>query len=354
MAGGRGERFWPQSRLSRPKHLLPIVGNRPMLAQTVDRLAGLADPGDILVITNADQAAAVRACCPQLPESNVIAEPVGRDTTAAAALANLLAARRDPAASVALLPADHVVHDAAGFRSTLLAAFAHVEAEPVIATIAIRPAHPETGYGYVHRGAVLVERGGHKVYRVRRFVEKPDLATAERYLASGEYDWNGGIFLWRAATFAAALQAHAPDIAAGFAAIAADLDAGATLDTTLARHYPPLRKISVDFAIMEKTPDVVTVPAGFDWDDVGAWPAVSRHKARDEHGNVAEGAVVLEDTRGSTVLSTPDHLVAVLGCDGMIVVRTADATLVCPAAQAQHIKKLLKRIEARPGGASLL
>lgn len=354
MAGGKGERFWPRSRLARPKHLLPIVGTRPMLAQTIDRLGGLVRPEDIHVITNAEQAEETLRVAASLPRGNVIAEPAGRDTTAVAALANLVAKRRSAGASLAILPADHVVHDEAGFRSTLEAAFEAVESEPVIATIAIRPTHPETGYGYVERGDLWREFRGHAVYRVRRFVEKPDLPTAEKYLLAGTYHWNGGIFVWSVPTFSAALERHAPDMARGFVEIEAVLARGADLAEAIGPVYPTLPKVSVDYAIMEKSTNVVTVPAAFDWDDVGAWPAIARHAAADADGNVTEGVAVVEGGKGNIVLSTAGHLTAVVGASDLVVVHTEDATLVVPVGMAQDVKRLVKRLAADPRHAHLL
>lgn len=354
MAGGRGERFWPQSRLARPKHLLPIVGSTPLLSQTVERLSPLVAPADVYIITSADQADAVRATCPEVPAANVIVEPVGRDTANAVALANLVAKRVDPAATLALLPADHVVHDGAGFRKTLDQAFAAAEAKPLIVTIGIQPTQPETGFGYIHRGEPLSLVPGASVYGVRRFVEKPDLATAQGYLASGEYLWNGGMFVWTVATLGAALERHAPDIAAAFARIEAELGQGHAFVDVLARHYPLLPRISIDFAVMEKADNVATLPAAFDWDDVGAWPAIARHFPKDSNGNTRLGATALEDVRDSIVMSSDGRVTAVLGLEGVIVVTTADATLVLPASRAQEIKKLLKQIEGQPGGKAWL
>lgn len=354
MAGGRGERFWPQSRTARPKHLLPIVGETPLLAQTIARLSPLVEAKDIFVITSADQASAVREVCPSLPAANVVVEPVGRDTANAVALANLVAKRVDPSATLALLPADHVVHDGAGFRKTLEAAFLAAEAEAMILTIGIVPTLPETGYGYVHRGAAWRSFGDTQAYAVQRFVEKPNLETAKAYVASGEYLWNGGMFVWTVRTLSDALTQHAPDIAGRFAAIEAELAAGGAFEAVLGKRYPELPKISIDYAVMEKARNVATIPAGFDWDDVGAWPAVARHLPKDAAGNARVGTTVLEGVKDSIVVSTKDHVTAVLGLENVIVVHTPDATLVLPADRAQEIKKLLAQVQGLEGGKKYL
>jgi mannose-1-phosphate guanylyltransferase len=345
MAGGKGERFWPMSRLRRPKQLLPIVGHGPMLAQTLERLPGLVPVERVFVLTNREQRDAVLEACPMLPPENGVAEPAGRDTTAAVGLAALLVARRDPEAVIAMLPADQVIHDTGAFRDVLAAAFEAACAEPWLVTIGIRPTEPATGFGYVQRGSLLARAQGREVFSVARFVEKPDVDTARRYLESGDYLWNSGMFVWSVASIRAALARHAPDIHAGLAAIEADLAAGRPVDATLAERFPSLRKISVDFGVMEKAGNVVTIPATFDWDDVGSWPSVMRHEAADANGNVLRGAAVVEGGDGNLVVSTPGHLVAVMGVDDLVVVHTPDATLVCPKSHAQRIKDLLRRLE---------
>lgn len=354
MAGGKGERFWPQSRHARPKQLLPIVGDTPMLAQTVERVRGLVPPERVIVITNREQRAAAIAACPMLAPENIVAEPVGRDTAAAVGLAALLVARREPSATLAMLPADQVIHDAGGFCEVLRAAFEAAEAEPWLVTIGIRPAEPATGYGYIQRGQMIARAQGRDVFKVQRFVEKPQLEKAREYLASGDYLWNAGMFVWSVATIRAALASHAPELARGIDTIEAALEGGRSIDDALHEHFPSLQKISVDYAIMEKADNVVTLAGTFDWDDVGAWPAVMRHLPPDEAGNVVRGEGFVEAGAGNLVVSTGDHLVALLGVDDLIVVHTADATLVCPKSHAQQVKTLLKRLDAKPAWKKLL
>lgn len=344
MAGGKGERFWPQSRLSRPKHLLPIVGDRPMLTQTVERLGSIVPPENILIITNSEQRDAVIEICPMLAPANIIAEPVGRDTAAAVGLATILVAGRDPEATFAMLPADHVIHDEQGFQSVLGTAFAAAEAEDALVTVGIRPAYPATGYGYIEKGEVASTIDGRAVYRVKAFKEKPDSATAKRYVDSGSYDWNAGMFFWRVPVISKEFEAHTPGLWQALGRIRAGMDAGAKLDDLLAEHYPQLEKISVDYAIMEKAETVRVIGSDFDWDDVGEWPAVERHYKKDPTGNVAKGQVVIQDGGGNIVMADGSHAVALVGVDDLIVVHTADATLVCRKDKAQDIKKLVKAL----------
>lgn len=348
MAGGRGERFWPQSRLNRPKQLLPIVGDKPMIAQAVGRLAGLVPPERIFIITHLDQLAGTIAACPGIPASQIIGEPVGRDTAAAVGLAATLIGRIDPQASMALLPADAAIHDGAGFRRALESAFAVAERAARLVTVGILPTGPATGYGYIHKGARDEDAAGLPTFSVKGFVEKPDLEKAYGYVASGEFLWNAGMFVWTVPTITAAFEKNAADILAALKRISASLDSGKSLDATLRDIYPTIPKISVDYAILEKADNVSCVPAVFDWDDVGEWAAIARHDKPDAFGNILRGDSVVLEGRGNIVISEGGHLLAVLGTDGMVVVHTADATLIVPKSRSQEVKKLVQHIGTRP------
>ncbi|MFZ5493850.1 MAG: mannose-1-phosphate guanylyltransferase [Verrucomicrobiota bacterium] len=348
MAGGRGERFWPQSRESTPKHLLPIVGDKPMLAQTVDRVAGVVPRENIFIITTQAQLEGCRGACPDVPPANIVAEPMGRDTAAATGLAMLLVKQRNPGAAFAMLPADHVIKDTAEYARLLAIAFEAAEAADVLVTLGIKPTAPETGFGYIHRAGPWRKIGGRDVMAVERFVEKPNLETAERYLASGEYYWNAGMFVWRVPVVEAAFQAHAPELSAGFAQLEAAVESAGGWSPALAAVYPTLKKVSVDYALMEKSTNVVVVPATFDWDDVGAWPALAKHFEPDAQGNVLRGHALVEKGTHNIVISTDGHLVGVIGVSDLVVVHTEGATLVCPKDRAQEIKALLARIKQDP------
>ena len=351
IAGGKGERFWPQSRAAKPKHLLPVVGSRPLLAQTLTRVKALAPAKNVFVITSAVQAKAVRAVCKGILAANIIAEPMGRDTAAAVGLAAALVAARDPKGVFAVLPADHVIHDTKAYVSDLEAAFVAAEAAPVMVTIGIQPTEPATGFGYIQRAEKWKTFNRRPVYRVKRFVEKPKQEVAEGYLASGDYVWNAGMFVWSVPVVEAAFAQHASELDAGLKTIRAALAKKRPLAGVLKKIYPALPKISVDYALLEKSTNVVVLPSSFDWDDVGAWPAVCKHFTPDAAGNVSRGLVVVEQGSGNLVFADGDHLVTILGADDLIVVHTADATLVCPKSRAQDIKALIKRVEALKGGA---
>ena len=344
MAGGKGERFWPQSTLSRPKHLLPIVGDKPMLAQTVDRLAGIVPLENVMIITNQEQLEAVQEVCPELAPAQIIGEPQGRDTAAAVGLATFLVKKQNPQASFAIIPADHVIHDHAAFAQTVNYAFSQAEEQEVLVTIGIEPTYPATGYGYIHRGEKKHEEGENQFFAVERFVEKPNFETAESYIASGEYFWNAGMFVWQVESIENALRAFTPSLYAALQKIEAALLADENIADVLAREYPLLEKISIDYAVMEKAQNVTTIPARFDWDDVGEWPAVERHFPKDEAGNVLRGSGLVQSSSNNIVVGEDDHLIALVGVEDLIVVKTEGATLICHKEKAQEIKALVKTL----------
>ena len=354
MAGGRGERFWPQSRAATPKHLLPIVGDKPLLAQTGDRVTGIVPRENIFILTTQAQLEGCRAACPRLPGANIVAEPMGRDTAAATGLAMLLVKQRNPAATFAMLPADHVIHDTAEYAKLLSIAFESAESADVLVTLGIKPAGPETGFGYIQQAGLWRKIGGHDVLAVKRFVEKPDLKTAQGYFASGGYFWNAGMFVWRVPIVEAAFKAHAAELYAGLVKLEAAAKSADGWAPALTEVYPTLQKVSVDYALMEKSPNVVVVPATFDWDDVGAWPAIAKHFTPDNHGNVLRGLALVEDGANNLVVSTDGHLIGVVGVNDLVVVHTPEATLVCPKDKAQEIKALLERLKQDPAKAKFL
>ncbi len=342
MAGGKGERFWPASRLKRPKQLLPIVGDKPMITQTIERLEGFIPFENVIILTNIEQLDGIREACPMLPSENVVAEPVGRDTAAAVGLSVMLVKLRSPNASMATLHSDAYIKDSAGFRDSLETAFQVAESQDGLVTVGISPTEPSTDYGYIHRGSEFGERNGEAFFKVEEFKEKPELETAKSYLASGDYYWNSGIFVWRLDIISAALDQFTPVLKKGLDEIEAEMKNGAALQPLLEKLYPGLEKIPVDVAIFEKAENVFTIPARFDWDDVGAWPAIARHTSGDSQDNVSKGDSIFVDSSGNISISSDDHLVAFIGVDDLIVVRSEDATLVCKKEDAQRIKELVK------------
>jgi len=343
MAGGKGERFWPQSRLKRPKHLLPIVGDAPMLAQTVDRLEGVVRPEDVFVITNAEQREAVLEGCPNLLPERVIGEPQGRDTAAAVGLAALLVEQADSGAAFALLPADHVITDGAGFRAVLEGAFEAAEAEDFLVTIGIQPDFPSTGYGYLKQGEAI-RSCSRPVHRVERFVEKPNLEKAEQYMEEGGYFWNAGMFIWRPSVILSAIQKHATELSSELDELSQSWEKSGSVAEAMQQVYPNLHKISIDFAVMEKAEGVVMLESAFDWDDVGEWPAIARHYPADGDGNVFKGTGVAMDSSGNLSYAEKGHTISLLGVKDLIVVQSGDATLVCHKDYAQQVKGLAQKV----------
>ena len=329
MAGGSGERFWPLSRAKTPKHLLRLLSDRTLIEMTARRLEGLVPWERVYVLTNAAQAEAVRAELPFLPVENIIAEPEKRDTAPACALATGFARARDPQAICALLPADSMIHNVPVFQKQLSIAAGAAATHDALVVFAIPPTFPSTGFGYLHLGE---EEG--ETCRVLRFVEKPDLPTANAYLRSGQYAWNAGMFLWRSEIF----QHEAERLVPALAKFVGDFPPG---DPTafLAERFGTLPKISVDYAVMEQASEVRALRAQFDWDDVGSWTALPEHLGHDEDGNTLRGEVVQHESNNNVVLSS-GRLIALCGVENLVVVETPDALLVCHRDAVQDIKKL--------------
>ncbi|MBI2919847.1 MAG: mannose-1-phosphate guanylyltransferase [Planctomycetes bacterium] len=343
MAGGSGKRFWPMSRRATPKQLLRIAGARTMIEETVARVRGLVPPARTWVVTNASTAAPIRRLLKGVPARQVVGEPQGRDTTAAVGLAAALVAARDPGAVLVCLPADHVIRPAAEFRRSLAAA-AEAAKKGGLFVFGVKPTYAATGYGYVKRGARAGTSRGVPVHEVERFVEKPDRATAEKYVASGAYFWNSGIFCWRAQTILDEIRVYRPAIGASLEKIRAA--AGTRREkAVLAREFPRIEKISIDFAVMEKSTEVRMIEAAWTWDDVGSWASVGGYLTRDARGNASTGRHRSVDSEGCVVLAD-GHLVATVGVRDLIIVRTKDATLVCHKDRAQDVKKLVDLLEA--------
>ncbi len=339
MAGGKGERFWPWSRAKRPKQLLPLFGKKTLIEMTVERLLPLIPRRRIWIVTNAAQARAMARLMPSFPRSNFIVEPAGKDSAGAVMLGCALVARRDPQAVMALLPADHLIKDTRAYRRALGDGFALAAAEPVMVTLGIKPVDPSTAYGYIERGARLRRRfpGNTPIFEGRRFLEKPDLATARKFLKLGRYYWNAGMFIWSAATLRDAFVLHSPVHAAGWAALQKNPSA------YLAGGFLKLPKISIDYAVMEKSRNLRVAEGRFDWDDVGSWTSLPKHLGRDARDNCVRGTVLSLDSRNSLVLGQK-RLIALIGVRDLVVVQTDDATLICHRDAVQRVKELTRQL----------
>jgi mannose-1-phosphate guanylyltransferase len=351
LAGGRGTRFWPRSRTRTPKQLLNIIGRETMLRETAARLDPFVPPRDIWVVTNSQQDAAVRRELRGVPASHVLAEPVGRNTAAAIALAAIHLAHERVDAVMAVLPSDSYVADARRYRSLVRAALELARTPENLVVLGIPPTRPETGYGYIERGAIAARPGGVVAYGVERFTEKPALPLAKKYVVSGRYFWNAGMFFWRVSTFLDALRRFLP------ATYEALLDLGKTIGTpryasALRRIYPRLENISVDYAIMEPATRtkggsrVFVIPAKIGWSDIGSWAAVYELLGAKRGGNVSAGPHFALDAQGNYFWS-PKKFVAAIGVRDLVLVETDDALLLCSRDRSQDVGKIVKWLEGQ-------
>ena len=349
MAGGSGKRLWPLSRQDMPKQLLKVLGGKSLLRIAFERLEGLVPADRVLVCTGADYAHVVAAELPEVEPANILGEPEGRDSLNAVAWPAAVLAARDPQAVVAVVTADQIMHPVESFRAALDEGFAVAEEhQDVLVTFGVVPTTPHTGYGYLRRGAPLFDRT--EVSAVEEFKEKPDLATAQQYLESGDYWWNAGMFVWRAQTLLDQLALLQPEIYGLVTELAREPE-------RLAEIYPRLLKISVDYAVMEPVSQgrgsarVVAVRLPITWHDVGGFASLSEHLPRDEHGNAVQGESVLVDARDNLVINSAEdgRLVAVVGLSDTVIVQTPQITLVCPVSEAERIKELVAEVTGRLG-----
>lgn len=344
LAGGSGERFWPLSRRTRPKQLLQLVSEKTLLGETVARLHGLVPPERILILTNVEQEAAVRALLPDFPGDNIVAEPAKRDTAAAVALGVGWVAARDHMATMVVLPADHVIKETAAFQTTLQAAAFAAQETGALVTIGIKPTWACPGFGYIEQGEPVHLRSAMhsaaEVKKVVRFREKPNAELAETFLRGGNFRWNAGMFVWAVPTILREFNRHAPDLAHFIAQCSAPNQFAPALQD----RFASLPKISFDYAIMEKADRVLVVEAAFDWDDVGSWQAVASYFTNDENGNAAHGDLTAVDSSHNIVFDQEGTKIALLGVHNLIVVRTGDALLVCHRHQAEKIKTLIGQL----------
>jgi mannose-1-phosphate guanylyltransferase len=357
IAGGKGTRFWPLSRSQKPKQLLKIFSAKSLIKETADRVESLGGREQTLVITVAEQVDALVQELRALPRKNFIAEPQGKNTAPCIGLAALELTTRDPAAVMVILPADHWVANNRAFCRTLKAAVALAIKHDQLITIGIRPAYPETGYGYIVRGQPLGEKGGTAAYHVKRFKEKPSIALAQQLIGQGAL-WNSGIFVWKASTLLALLERYQPAIALGLKTISQAAQGQSLSNPTprlravMRRAYKKLPNISIDHAVLEKAGSeerVLTIQGNFGWSDVGSWAAVHRMLRQDHQGNAGNGRWLGFGAKNCFV-HAPDRLVVLLGVEDALVVDTPDALLVGDLRRSQQIRDVVEELQKKGYG----
>ncbi len=350
LAGGRGTRFWPLSRKRRAKQLLALDGKHSMIQQTVARLAPMAAPSHFWIITNDDLRPAILRQLPEFPAKQIIAEPVGRNTAPAIGLAAFLLLHHDPDAVLGLFPSDHVIAEPTQYRATLSRGIEMAAAGENVVVLGIRPTRPETGYGYIEAGAV--EQDGS--LDVRRFTEKPDLAVARQFLVAGNYFWNSGMFLWRAATLANALREHLPNTAPLLEKIASAYGSRKFAET-FRKLYPKCENISIDYAVLEPRSAkaqsrIFCLPSDFGWNDLGSWTALHEHhvakaKSGDQRPVLTSGSFALNAK--NNYVHVPGKFVALVGVSNLVIVETEDALLITTLDQSQDVGKVVKHLDEK-------
>jgi len=359
LAGGSGTRFWPRSRRTRAKQVLALDGERTMIQQTLERLLPLAAADDVWVITNGLLDEVIAEQLPEVPRANILSEPAARNTAPACALAAFLLERTAPETVIGIFPSDHVVKDQARFAEVIRAGVTLAASGERIVVLGVPPTRAETGYGYIELGAAIAPVEGVQARRVKRFTEKPDRAKAEEFVASGNYAWNGGIFLWSARTLANAVREHCPAMAPLLEKIAAAYGTP-EFERVFAEVYPQCENISIDYAVLEPrsakgelNAEIYCLPADFGWNDLGSWAALHEHVANcgpDEVAskNICDGVKsesVVIDARGNYVYA-PGKVVALVGVHDLVVVETADALLITTRERSQDVGKVVAELKA--------
>jgi len=341
LAGGSGTRFWPKSRRRRPKQLLNIVGLTSMLRQTVERVLTLIPYERVLIVSSSELVEMVKQEISELPRENLLIEPVGRNTTPAIGLAAMVLKKRDPDAVMVILPADHVIRKKSRLLQGLKKGDRIVRKHQVLITLGISPTRPETGYGYIEQGKEF-EDG---VFRVRRFTEKPVRRTAERFLKTGRFSWNSGMFIWKAADILSAIQRFCPELYPGLIKIEKALGTEKEAQT-ISRVYKKIRGDSIDYGVLEKADNILVIPVDLGWNDVGSWSALDELSGKDKNGNVVHGDSILLDTRRS-IFYSEGRMIAAIGVEDLVVVETGDALLVCRKNRSQEVRTVVDLLKKK-------
>ena len=344
MAGGKGERFWPKSRSNYPKQFLSLTNSgKTMIQLTVDRLLSIVKYEDIYIVTNKNHTSLVKEQLPNIPIENIIAEPIARNTAPCIGLAATIIQNKYDDAIMVVLPSDHLIKQDQMYISTLKTAINVAEEGENLVTIGITPSYPETGYGYINYGSPMNSDKYSNVYCVEKFVEKPNLEKAKEYIDSGNYIWNSGMFVWKASTIIKKFQQFIPETYAGLLQIKSGINSDA-YEELLNEIFYKFKSESIDYAIMEKSENIYTLPGTFGWDDVGSWLSLERINKTNEFGNVISGNVITIGTKNTTICGT-NKLIATVGLDDLIIVDTEDALLICDKKSTQDVKKVIENLK---------
>ncbi|UKS24989.1 mannose-1-phosphate guanylyltransferase [Paenibacillus sp. HWE-109] len=343
MAGGKGERFWPRSRVNLPKQFLNISGNKSMIQQTIERLLTFIPIEQIFIITNELYAELIKAQIPNLPVDNILIEPVGRNTAPCVGLASIIIEEKFPDSSMIVIPSDHIIKNEEEFVKILQTAVVVSKLGENLVTLGISPTYAETGYGYIESTSEAVEINTTTVYKVNRFVEKPDKDKADSYLKAGNYYWNSGIFVWRTAVIREYIKNLMPELHDLLETMKAAFEFREKKDVIRAE-FSKMPDQSIDYGIMEKADDIYVIPCVLGWDDVGSWTSLERIDELDENGNVIRGNTLNIDTK-RCIIESNGKLIATLGVEDLIIVETDDVTLICKKDKAQEIKSLIKELK---------
>lgn len=340
MAGGVGSRFWPRSTKKTPKQLIKIIGANTLIQDTVKRLEGLVENDHIFIITNSLQKAEVEKQLSNIPQENIISEPFGRNTAACIGLATIIIRKKDKDALTVVLPSDHIIHDNEEFQKSIINAAEYAMDSDGLITIGINPGKPETGFGYIQVDEKIVKDN---IYKVLTFAEKPNYATAIRFIESGDFFWNSGIFIWKTDSILNEIKSLMPDLYEGLIKIENAIG-NAGYEETLNRVYGQLRKLSIDYGIMEKSKRVFLTKGNFRWSDVGSWDEVYQISEKDNNGNVLNGMIYTDMVLDSFIHSE-QKFTAVIGVDNLVIINSNDALLVCRKDKSQEVKKVVEYLK---------
>lgn len=348
MAGGSGTRFWPRSTKKLPKQFLSLFGEGTMIQNTVNRIEPLIPQERILVVTNDSYVDLVKEQLPDVPGENIVGEPVAKNTAPCVAIAAEMLYKKDPDATMVVLPADHHIENPDAFLQYLKAAIQKAESGKFLVTMGIQPDRPETGYGYIHGDNSTVETHNDKlVHPVYAFKEKPDLETAQQFLESGDYYWNSGMFIWTAKSVLSAFEDYLPEMYKLVKESGQRLYGDAHTES-INEFYQACESVSIDYGIMEDANNVFVVPGEFGWNDVGSWTAAYEMGKKDKHGNVVRSKHLTNtDSKNNIVISESGKMISLVGVDGFAIVETDEAILVCKLDEAQHVKEIVNELKSK-------